>query len=148
MTTFDLATLTIWKLLALDEPDLEQFDLVAANLTIARQIPALSELEIPRYVRIVEDWTRQFAQRLPDMERVFQQTPARWKSDIRFFRIGMLQGFLGHEIGLRYFEEQKHVTAVSYTDPSNLFINGLIDKKEGTPPGQADGEHYETSSTA
>ena len=62
---------------------------------------------------------------------MFRQTPDRWKSDIRFFRVGMLQGFLGHEIGLRYIEEQKQVAAVRYTDPSDLFINGLIDRYNG-----------------
>lgn len=128
----DLASLTIWTLLALDDGELEQFDLVAANLAVARQVPALAKLDIPAYVKIVDDWTQRFARRLPDMERMFRQTPARWKSDVRFFRVGMLQGFLGHEIGLRYIEDQKHVTAVRYTDASDLFINGLIDKKEGT----------------
>jgi hypothetical protein len=132
MADLDLASLTIWKLLALDEPELEKSDLVAANLTVARQIPALAKLDISRYVKTVDEWTQRFARQLPDMERMFTQTPARWKSDIRFFRVGMLQGFLGHEIGLRYIEEQKHATAVHYTDPSDLFINGLIDKKQGT----------------
>lgn len=132
MADLDLASLTIWKLLALDEPELEKSDLVAANLAVARQIPALGKIDISRYVKTVDDWTQRFARQLPGMERMFRQTPARWKSDIRFFRVGMLQGFLGHEIGLRYIEEQKHVTAVSYTDPSDLFINGLIDKKQGT----------------
>jgi hypothetical protein len=128
----DLASLTVWKLLALGQDELEQVDVVAANLAVAREIPALSRLHIPNYVEIVDDWTRRFAQSLPQMERVFEQTPWRWKSDIRFFRVGMLQGFLGHDIGLQYIEEYKHATAIGYTDPSDLFINGLIDKKQGT----------------
>lgn len=132
MAGLDTTSLTIWKLLALDDGELERFDLVAANLAVARGIPALAKLNIAHYVGVVDEWTQRFARQLPDMERMFRQTPARWKDDVRFFRIGMLQGFLGHEIGLRYIDEHKHATAVSYTDPSDLFIDGLIDKMQGT----------------
>jgi hypothetical protein len=66
------------------------------------------------------------------MEAQFRRTPHKWNDDIRFFRVGMLQGFLGHELGLRYIDEQKHATAVRYADPSDLFLNGLIDTKQGT----------------
>jgi hypothetical protein len=44
----------------------------------------------------------------------------------------MLQGFLGHHVGIRYIEEQKDAKAVSYTDPSHLFLNGVIDTLRGT----------------
>jgi len=101
-------------------------------LAVAKAIPSLAELDIEHYCRIVDGWTEQFARWLPDAERSFQQTPWKWKSDLRFFRVGMLAGFLGHEIGIRYSDEQKHAQAVRYTNPSDLFLNGLIDTKQGT----------------
>jgi hypothetical protein len=48
------------------------------------------------------------------------------------FRVRMLQGFLGHHIGIRYIEEQKNAKGVAYTDPGDLFLNKLIDQKLGT----------------
>src|SRR5512146_2688003 len=73
----------LWKLLALAETQLEQTDLVLVNLTVARGIPALADLDIDRYCQIVDGWTEQFARWLPGAERSFQQTPWKWKSDIR-----------------------------------------------------------------
>lgn len=123
---------TLWQLLALPDEELEQADVVVLNLAVATGIPSLANLDVHRYVRIVNEWTAQFKAVLPGMEAQFRRTPERWKNDIRFFRVGMLQGFLGHEIGLRYIEEQKNVTEVWYTDPGDLFLNGLIDTKRGT----------------
>lgn len=123
---------TVWQLLALTDDAIEQVDLVAANLLVARGIPSLSHLDINRYCRIVDGWTEQFAVELPQLEAMFHQSPERWKNDIRFFRFGMLAGFLGHEVGIRYIEEQRNATSVRYTNPSDLFLNGVIDTKRGT----------------
>ena len=123
---------TPWHFLALSDAELERADVVRLNLAVAREIPALADLDVGRYVRIVDEWARQFARVLPGMEARFRRTPEKWNNDIRFFRVGMLQGFLGHELGLRYIDEQKHATAVRYMNPSDLFLNGLIDTKQGT----------------
>ena len=123
---------SLWAWLALPDSDLEQSDLMAMNLTVAREIPSLSALDIPRCCNIVDQWTRQFASMLPEMEAAFRRTPAKWKNDLRFFRVGMLAGFLGHEIGIRYLEDQKHAQAARYLNPADLFLNGLIDTRQGT----------------
>lgn len=121
-----------WQLLALSDRELEKVDLIVLNLTVARGIPALSTLDIEQYRRIVDGWTEQFSRRLLSAERSFHQTPSKWKHDIWFFRVGMLAGFLGHEVGINYIDEQKHAQTVRYTNPSDLFLNGLIDSKTGT----------------
>lgn len=56
-----LAWLTIWKLLALDELELQQADLVAANLAVARENPALRKLNIEHDFEIVHGWANRFA---------------------------------------------------------------------------------------
>lgn len=123
---------TLWQLLDLCDADLERADLVAMNLAVARGIPALADIDIGHYVRVVDGWTGQFARWLPGAEQRFHKTPENWKNDIRFYRIGMLAGYLGHYLGLAYIPEQRHLKAVSYTNPSDLFLNGLIDSKRGT----------------
>ena len=123
---------TPWHFLALSDAELERTDLLRLNLAVAQEIPALADLDVGRYARIVDEWARQFARVLPGMEAQFRRTPEKWNNDIRFFRVGMLQGFLGHEIGLQYIDEQKYAAEVRYTNPSDLFLNGLIDTKRGT----------------
>src|SRR5437899_12827293 len=96
--------LELWPLLALADRHLEHTNLVVANLTVARGLKAFQTLGIVAYAGRVDSWTNQFRTALPGMERVFRETPWRWKNDIRFCRVGMLQGFLGHEVGLRYID--------------------------------------------
>lgn len=123
---------TLGRLLALDDMALEQADVVLLNLAVAKGIPSLADLDIARYVGIVDDWTHLFARLLPGMETAFRKAPERWKNDIRLFRVGMLQGFLGHEIGIRYVEEKKHAAGARYTDPGDVFLHGLINARQGT----------------
>lgn len=70
--------------------------------------------------------------RLPSAERVFRRTPQDWKNDVNFFRLGVLCGYLEHEAGIAYNEDQRTATAVYYTDPSDLFLNGVMDTRQGT----------------
>jgi len=122
----------MWNLLALVESELELVDVIDLNLAVAREIATIAQLDVSKYISVVDQWTADFRQRLPEYEGRFRAAPWKWKHDIRFFRIGMLQGFLGQEIGIRYVEDQKNVKSVRYTDPGQLFLHGLIDTKQGT----------------
>jgi hypothetical protein len=116
-----LDTISHWQFLASPDDQLERADVVRLNLAIARGIPGLENLDVEKYVRTVDEWTETFRRELRGMERNLKATPQKWKNDIRFFRVGMLQGFLGHVIGIKYIEEQKHAEGVYYTDPVNCF---------------------------
>ena len=121
-----------WQFLGLPDEELERTDIVAQNLTVAKGIPAIQDLDFDHCLRTVDQWTAQFARWLPTTEPRFHRTPQNWKNDLHFFRVGMLQGFLGHHIGIRYIEEQKDAKSVSYTNPSDLFLNGIIDTLRGS----------------
>jgi Transglutaminase-like superfamily len=123
---------TLWQLLALDDAELEATDLVEMNLSVAREIPSLKDLDVSRYCRTVDQWTDAFRKWLPGAERKFRNSPWKWKNDIHFFRVGMLAGFLGHEYGIIYNPAHKHLSEIRYTDPGQLFLHGLIDTKLGT----------------
>ena len=120
------------RLLSLSDAELERFDLVEMNLLVAKSIPALADLDIPRYQRLADEWAEAVQRRLPSAERSFQQTPADWKNDINFFRLGVLCGFLEHEVGIEYREDQREITSIAYTNPSDLFLNGVMDTRRGT----------------
>ncbi|HZL37518.1 MAG TPA: transglutaminase family protein [Tepidisphaeraceae bacterium] len=124
---------SVWSLLALTDDDLEQVDLVIVNLAVARGIKSLNHLEVEKYIKIVDEWADEFRRFLPGSEaRNFNRAPEKWHGDIHFFRMGMLAGFLGSIIGVAYIEEQKNLERVAYTNPSDLFLNGVIDTKRGT----------------
>ncbi len=129
----DFSTATAFDLAALSDEQLAELDPLAINLVVARGLPALSDLDIRPYQQIVDDWTSDFVQRcLPHWEVVFRQTPHEWKNDIRYFRLGMVSQYIELELGIRYKPEQRDVQAILYTDPADLFLNGLIDSREGT----------------
>lgn len=69
---------------------------------------------------------------LPSCEPYFHSQPNHFKNDLRFFRAGMLSQFLENEIGIQYNPSQRKVREVFYTDPADLFLNGVIDRREGT----------------
>jgi len=123
---------TLWQLLALDDPELEATDLVEMNLSVAREIPSLENLDVPRYCRIVDEWTEAFRNWLRGAERTFRDQKSYFKNDIRFFRVGMLASYMGRFLGIRYIESHKKAKEVRYTNPSDLFLNGLIDTKRGS----------------
>lgn len=120
------------RLLGLPDDEFARVDPVAMNLLVATSIPALAGLDIPRYQRLADEWADAVRAQLPEAERVFRQTPQDWKNDIHFFRLGVLCGFLEHEAGIAYNEEQREATAVRYTNPSDLFLNGVMDTRRGT----------------
>jgi len=70
--------------------------------------------------------------RLPRAERAFHKTPRDWKNDINFFRLGVVCSFVETELDVKYIEDQREVQQILYTNPSDLFVNGVMDTRRGT----------------
>ncbi|HXG11591.1 MAG TPA: transglutaminase family protein [Gemmataceae bacterium] len=120
------------QLLACTDEELARVDPLVLNLLVAKSIPSLADLDLPRYQRQADQWAEDVRQRLPAAEAVFRQTPWEWKNDINFFRLGVLCGYLEYEAGIAYNEDQRDGGPVFYTDPSDLFLNGVMDRRRGT----------------
>jgi Transglutaminase-like superfamily len=120
------------QLLACSDAELARTDPLVMNLLVAKSIPSLADLDISRYERLADQWAEDVRRRLPSAEKVFRQTPQDWKNDVNFFRLGVLCSYLEHEAGIAYNEDQRTATAVYYTDPSDLFLNGVMDTRRGT----------------
>lgn len=118
--------------LACSDEEFARADPLVMNLLVAKSIPSLSKLDIPHFARLRDSWAEAIAERLPDAEKVFRQSPDEWKNDINFFRLGILCGFLEHEVGIAYIEDQRYVKTIHYTDPSDLFLNGVMSTRRGT----------------
>lgn len=123
---------SVWQLLDLSDEDMDKVDVVEMNLAVARGIPGLENLSVPKFKQIVDGWAHQIELSLPVSELEFKKTPESWENDIRLFRLGVAASFLNDHVGIDYIDEQKTAKAVRYTDPSDLFLHGLIDRKRGT----------------
>lgn len=129
----DFSATTLGQLAALRSEELAAIDPVGMNLVVAKGIPALSHLDIGYYQDVVNRWVADFAQRcLLSWEPYFYQSPADFKNDIRYFRLGMVCQYLELELGIQYNQDQRELQSILYTNASDLFLNGVIDTGQGT----------------
>jgi len=129
----DYSNCTVSSLISLSENELSAVDPLAINLIVARAIPGLEAICVEPYQRLVNIWVHDFATRfLPDCERTFYSNPTAYKNDLDFFRLGAISHYVEHEIGIEYLQSQRDSKPILYTNPSDLFLNGLLDTRRGT----------------
>lgn len=120
-------------LAAMSDKQLAAVDPLAMNLVVAKGVPSLANLDVRRYQSIVDGWVADFASRcLPRWEPFFHEAAQDWRNDIRFFHLGMVCQYLEQEVGIQYNRHQREVQGILYTNPSDVFLNGVIDTREGT----------------
>jgi len=111
---------------------LASVDPLELNLLVAREIPACRDLAVAEYQRTADAWATDLAARLVTFEDQFHVSPEAWKDDIRFFRLGLLCWYVAEVLGIRYRDDQRDLQSVSYTDPADLFVQGVMDTRQGT----------------
>jgi hypothetical protein len=114
------------------ETELASVDPLEMNLIVAKGIPELADLDVPRYQAEADRWADEISERLPQDEVFFWQSPADWKNDVNFFRLGVLCWYVDEVLGIRYHEDQKYVQGIAYSNPCDLFLNGVMDTRRGT----------------
>ncbi|MGH7926306.1 MAG: transglutaminase family protein [Candidatus Binatia bacterium] len=124
--------LSFREVLSLSDEELARVDPIEMNLLVAKGIPRLADLNIPHYQRQADAWAEDIRRRLPALEREFHKTPEDWKNCIRFFRLSIVAWYLDVIVGIAYREDQAHLKRIRYTDPSDLFLNGVMDNLRGT----------------
>jgi hypothetical protein len=121
------------QLLGYSNSDLGRVDPVIQNLLVAKSISALAELDISHYQRLADTWADEIRAWLPQAEKTFWKMPEqRWRNDVTFYRLGMVHQYLEQKAKIEYKEDQRLVTKIRYTDPSLLFLNGVMDTRRGT----------------
>lgn len=127
---------TVWPtlrdFLGMSDEELDAVDPVVMNLVIAKGIPSLAHLDIDKYVRQVDRWADDLRRRTPRCERSFHHFPKKWNNDIILFRLGLVCWYLDVQQGIAYKEDHRNRRQVMYTDPSDLFLNGILDTRRGT----------------
>ena len=129
----DYSATKVGHLLGMSNRQLAAVDPLVMNLLVAKDLPSLASLDISRYQETVNQWTEDFLSRcLPHWEPHFYDAPQDFDNHLGLFRLGMVCQYLDLEIGITYIPEQRNVKKILYTNPSHLFLNGLIDTRTGT----------------
>jgi Transglutaminase-like superfamily len=123
---------TARDLFAYSDGQLEVTDPLEMNLLVAKEIPHFSHLDISPYKHFADSCATEVKYGLREAEEEFHRTPEDWKNDLAFFRLGYLCWYVDKKLGIRYREDQKDLQAVRYTNPDDLFLNGVIDTRRGT----------------
>lgn len=125
----DLASykaMTVSDLMALSDDELEAIDPLVINMIVAKELPELVDIDFEKYVRIVDAWARRIGDGLAGAE-ANGGTDASYEVDPNIWRAGgMAIAVAGHSIGITYSRD------VTLTDHADLFVPGMIEKKEGT----------------
>ena len=116
----------------MDEEQLAGIDPLEMNLLVAKGIPSLADLEIAPYCTMLDQAAEVLQRELPGADERFYRNPQAWKNDIRFGRLALMCWYVDEVLGIQYREDQKHLKRVLYTDPSDLFLNGVLDSRRGT----------------
>jgi hypothetical protein len=127
-----LAQHSLRQLLALTDEDLARVDPLEMNLLVAKGIPALAHLDIAPYRALLDEAANVLRRELPGADQRFYRNPQAWKNDIRFGRLALMCWYVDEVLGIRYREDQKGLKRIRYTDPSDLFLNGVLETRRGT----------------
>jgi hypothetical protein len=89
-------------------------------------------LDILRFQAQRDDIAAAVDKELPNARRVFGQNPGYWKNDLNFIHLAVLCKIVEQQARIAYKDDQRDEKKVRYTDPSDLFLNGVLDSKRGT----------------
>lgn len=123
---------TVEQLLSMSNEELGRIDPVVANLVVAKGIPSLGEIDIGHYVGMADQWAGEIQGYLPAADANFFRNPAVWRHDLQFARLALLAWYVDDVLGIDYREDKRNLRRVLYTDPTDLFLNGVMDTRRGT----------------
>ncbi len=115
------------QLMALTDPELDRVDPVVVNLAVARGVPEFAELDVEHYARTLDAWAEEIRF---DTERHwyrFQQNPVQFNHSAIEYKILWLCSDVNAVFKIDY-----DLADFDAYEPSNLFLNGLVDRKLGT----------------
>ncbi|MHB1038445.1 MAG: transglutaminase family protein [Pirellulales bacterium] len=125
---------TVDELIGLSAEEMREIDPVVMNLAVAKGVPALRDLDIGRYVVLADKWAADIERCLPGGEANFRRHPELWQNDIDFARLAVMCWYVDSVLGIQYREDQRNVghRGILYTDPGDLFLNGVMETRRGT----------------
>jgi len=115
------------RLLASSDPELERVDPLIMNLAVAQGLPEFANLDVDCYARQLDAWAGEIKH---DTERHyyrFVEKPEDFKHSEIEYKISWLASDINAVFKIDYDLEDFDAAR-----PENLFLNGLVDRKVGT----------------
>lgn len=122
-----LEQVTSADLAGMSDKALARLDPLVMNLIVARGIPGLESLDIPKYAKTVDEWASTIDKANKAAER-FSKEEATYKVSREFWMAGGMAVMLaGPRFGIAYTSEH-----LDESKPEQQFAHGIIDDKRGT----------------
>ena len=118
------------------DEELGREDIALLALLCAVGLPGAESLDIPGYLRKLDDWVEQVRVATRRMWYRFERDPAEFRSSPGYFRILVMVTVLQRDLGVKYnpdrMAEQEADDVEFFRDPRDLFIHGLLNGHGGT----------------
>ncbi len=118
---------TVDQLMGLSDEELGRVDPVVVNLAVARGIPKFANLDVEHYVHAIDAWAREIKHDIERHHCRFEQNPAEFDHSEARYKIDWLISDIYTIFNIDY-----DVLDIDFSEPSNLFLNGIVDRKLGT----------------
>jgi len=122
-----VAARSLSDLCKLNDNEFEGLDIVELNLAIAREISSCSALNVTGYVESVDRWAKRVRQEIDRHLYKFREDPGQYNDSLAYFKALVMCTVVGQDFGVRYDRED-----FSFTQPEDLFLHGIIDRRKGT----------------
>jgi regulator of sirC expression with transglutaminase-like and TPR domain len=107
-------------------PD-EAIDLARANLLVASEIPEFQDLNVDKVLAEIDAITDTVRRETERCRYMFDQHPEKFFGHVEAYRMNILGIVIRDDLKIRYKEGK-----LDYGDPRVLFLNGLLEQREGT----------------
>lgn len=115
---------TLDELVGMTNEDLASVDPVVMSIVVTKGIPEFANLDIEHYVKAVDVWAEMVRF---DTERHwyrYEENPGKFNHSVADYKITWLASDINSLFNVDY-----DVLDFDFSDPSNLFLNGIVDRK-------------------
>ena len=115
------------QLMAMTDEELGRVDPAVVNLVVAKGIPELDQLNVAQTVAALDAWAAEIRTDIERNRYQFVTNPAEFGHSEAQYRVDWLVSDI-----YTVFKVDYDVLDVDFRNPSNLFLNGIVDRKLGT----------------
>ena len=119
-------------LLALPSKEVARVNIARMNLLCAQGLPGATELDLNRYLNLIDDWANRVRQETERHQYRFKRNPAEFEHSEGFFRMLMLTVVLAEDFGVHYDPKRRSDPAAAsvndgfFADSRDVFLHGLL----------------------
>jgi hypothetical protein len=122
---------TLAELLALSSDQISAVDIARANLLCAEGLPGAEDLDVTRYLKVLDLWTKRIKLQSDRHINAFRRNPEKYRNSEAYWRILAITTTLWYEYNLRYNKDR--IEKEDWSHSEDNLIHGLLGpKRTGT----------------